>query len=208
LFHRLGISAIRVPRPIPSRFRETSILPVLFTRSYDRPSTFCTQMPIDGTGTAPPSHIMQGFTLLPTWLTSLVPSLKPKPRLQRDQFDYDPLPPPRLCPNRLPITRPSSPDSGTSSLDLVSTPQPRSLLLEFLPLETRQQIWSHVLGGHTLHLEIVGARLGCLHCLSADPSMCNIGRCIRRMGDRDISPPAVPEKAGKLLSLLKTCRQM
>lgn len=151
---------------------------------------------------------MQGFTLLLNWLTSLFPSLKPKQRFQRDQFDYDPLPPPRLRPNRLLITRPSSPDSAASSLHLVSTPQPRSLLLELLPREIRQEIWFHVLGGHTLHLEIVGARLGCLHCLSADPSTCNNGRCVRRMGDRYISLPAVPEKAGKLLSLLKTCRQV
>jgi hypothetical protein len=157
--------------------------------------------------TASPLHIMQGFTLLPTWLTSLVPSLKPKQRRRRDPFDYDPLPPPRIRPNRLPITRPSSPDSA-SSLDSFSTPQPQSLLLEVLPREIRQQIWSHVLGGHTIHLEIVGAGLGGLHCLSADPSTCNNGRWVCRKGGRDISPSALLETVGKLSSLLKTCRQM
>ena len=173
----------------------------MFTGTYDRVHF------VHATCTASPLHIMQGFTLLPTWLTSLVPSLKPKQRPRRDPFDYDPLPPPRIRPNRLPITRPSSPDS-VSSLNLSSTPQPQSLLLEVLPREIRQQIWSHVLGGHTIQLEIVGASLGGLHCLSADPNTCNDRRWGCRTGDRDISPPTLPEKLGKLSSLLKTCRQM
>ncbi|KAE9364359.1 hypothetical protein N431DRAFT_563682 [Stipitochalara longipes BDJ] len=144
---------------------------------------------------------MQGFTILPTWLTSLVPSLKPK-QPRRDPFDYDPLPPPRIRTNRLPITRPSSLDSAPS-LESFSALQPQSRLLKVLPREIRQQIWSHVLGGHTIHLEIVGARLGCLYCLSADPNTCNDGRCARQMGAL-----ALPERVGKLSSLLTTCRQI
>lgn len=147
--------------------------------------------------------IMQGFTILPTWLTTLVPSLKPKPRPRRsDPFDYDPLPPPRLRSNRFPITRSTSPDR-VSSLESSSTLQPQPVLLKVLPREIRQRIWTHVLEGHTVHLEIMGGCLGCIYCLSAVPNACNEGRCAPRM-----EASALPERARKLLSLLRTCRQM
>lgn len=146
---------------------------------------------------------MQGFTILPTWLTTLVPSLKPKPRLRRrDPFDYDPLPPPRLRPNRLPITRNSSPDRAFS-LESFAPLQPRPALLKVLPREIRQQIWTLVLERHTVHLEIIGACLGCIYCQSADPDTCNDGSCARRM-----EASALPKRARNLLSLLRTCRQM
>lgn len=129
-----------------------------------------------------------GFTILPNWLISLFPSLKPRRRQIPDPYDYD-LPPPRLRPNRLPITRPS-------------TPQLQYHLLKFLPLEIRRQIWYYVLKDHTIHIDfdIWGTRLGCVHCVGPDPSKCNNGHCATRVKSSEVPP--------QLLSLLKTCRQM
>ena len=148
----------------------------------------------------PRDFIMKGFARLHRWLTSLIPRLKPKKRPNRNPFDYDHLP--RIRPNRLPITRPSSPDGRSS----------QSLLLEVLPLEIRQQIWGDVLGGHNIHLEIVGDRLGGAHCLSDGRVTCKIGSygCHIHMEAAKLKNRrhVLPNEEGKLLNLLKTCRQM
>ncbi|KAH6717536.1 hypothetical protein BKA61DRAFT_288403 [Leptodontidium sp. MPI-SDFR-AT-0119] len=129
-----------------------------------------------------------GFTILPKWLISAFPSLKPRRRqLIHDPYDHN-LPPPRPRPNRLPITWPS-------------TPQPHSHLLE-LPLEIRRQIWSYVLKYHTIHVDfdMFTTRLRCNHCMSPDPSKCNHGHCAARVKSSEVPP--------KLLCLLQACRQV
>lgn len=138
--------------------------------------------------------IMLGIKLSEWWFTFLLPGCRRR-RYHPDFFDYD-LPPPSILPSRVPMTRPSSPDSASPRF-LVLIPQIQSLLLDLLPLEIRQHIWSYALGGHTIHLKAFSTGLVGLYCLSADPSTCNDKLC-----------PMPPKRMKKLSSLLKTCRQM
>ncbi|KAH7403591.1 hypothetical protein BKA64DRAFT_777223 [Cadophora sp. MPI-SDFR-AT-0126] len=112
-----------------------------------------------------------GFDIWPSWLKRTFPSLRLKGHSRRDCCDYE-LPAPRLVPDRLPITRPSSPcpppapepelHRAVPVLNFLSAPrvESKSPLLELLLLEIRQKIWSLVLG-------VVRSILSCLRIVYA-----------------------------------------
>ncbi|KAL2064278.1 hypothetical protein VTL71DRAFT_4772 [Oculimacula yallundae] len=162
---------------------------------------------------------------LRNWLKSLITPNVCGTKRRSDCLDYD-LPPSRLILNRLPITRPSTPSSDSAleprsavpSLDHLSpsrTPV-KTPLLELLPLEIRQEIWTLVAGGQTHQLGDLrpgrwDLRNG-LHCLCADPDTCDKG-CeydISEWEDNSNSPsrPPLTRHTRNHLCLLILCRQV
>ncbi|CZT12955.1 uncharacterized protein RAG0_16590 [Rhynchosporium agropyri] len=158
------------------------------------------------------------------WLRSLITPEYCGTQTRRDCCDFD-LPAPRLLPDRLSITRPSTPGSlaapelcsAVPCLDHLSATgtSTESLLLELLPHEMRQKIWSLVIGGQTYQLGVLpyrwrSNRLSSSRCLCADPDKCDEG-CSRddhnemRHVDMYNQPPF---KMGDSLCLLTVCRQI
>ncbi|KAH9208238.1 hypothetical protein DL95DRAFT_527541 [Leptodontidium sp. 2 PMI_412] len=157
---------------------------------------------------------------LRNWLISLITPNPCGTKRQPDCCDYD-LPPSRLIHDRLLITRPSTPCSGSapeprnavSSLDHLSAAitSAKTPLLELLPLEIRQKIWTLVVGGETHRLaELWDLRNG-LRSVCTDRT-CEKG-CAREMTewilDNNRTPrPPLSRHTRNHLRLLTLCRQV
>lgn len=144
---------------------------------------------------------------MPRWLSALLPSNQNNEPIDHSQFIWDVSagisPPKGLdATERKPMTRTSSPSPQN---DAPSKQNSRHTLLDVLPLEIRQQIWTDVLGSNVFHLDIQLGRLRGLRCVASDPSTCQHGHAGCRLR---LSRTRQNQEKNTLLPTLLACKQM